>query len=205
MAAADGFESPLQQSSHWLKQDQNFVGWSSHTCVDSVIVFAPEELIRCAAINCPGSWHDSTQADCGVHRKLKQIHALCGMRVVADSAFGLQSKDFVVKSGQEDPTLQGPATRAEEARVALSNRQAASSRQLLENRMRMVQGQFPRSKDDFRLKKIGEWKAMLHQMVLLFNWQASKTGIKQILNTLMSGTGCKPLSQPVQTIAIDFD
>ena len=102
-AAADGSKLPLQQSSHWLKQNVSFNGQLSHTCVNSVFVFGSEGLIRCATINCPGSWHDSTQADCGVCSELKFIHALCGLGVVVDSAFGLQAKDFLIKSGQEDP------------------------------------------------------------------------------------------------------
>ena len=47
-AAADGSKLPLQQSSHWLKWNANCNGWLSHTCVNSVLVVAPEGLIRCA-------------------------------------------------------------------------------------------------------------------------------------------------------------
>ena len=110
--AADSLKLPLQQSSHWSKQNMNHNGWLSHTHVNSVFVFAPNELICCAAINCSGSWHDSTQANHGAHGELQWIHDLHGAKVVADPASGLQSKDFLFKSGQEDLVLHGQTTRA---------------------------------------------------------------------------------------------
>ena len=67
-AAADGLKSPLlQQNSNWLKQNVNHNGQLSHTCVNSVFVFAPDGSIRCAMINHPDSWQDSIQAGCGIH------------------------------------------------------------------------------------------------------------------------------------------
>ena len=88
---------------------------------NSVFVFAPDGLIRRATVNCPGSWHDSTQADCGFHQKLKWMHVLHGARVVVDSASGLQTRNFLIKLGQEDPILRGPTTRAKDARAVLLN------------------------------------------------------------------------------------
>ena len=73
-----------------------------------------------------------------------------------DSAFGLQGKDFLIKSSQEDPQIDAHA-------VAL-NRQATSLRQLSEHGMRMIQGQFPRLKDNFQLEEFGERKTVLHLM-----------------------------------------
>ena len=52
----------------------------------------------------------------------------------------------------------------------------------------MIQGQFPRLKDNFQLEEFGERKVILHLMVLLYNYQASKVGINQILNSFMSRT-----------------
>ena len=108
----DGSKLHLQpRSHHLLKQNANHNDWLSHTHANSVLVFTPDKFIRCAAVDCPGSWHDSTQADCGNRRNLEQVHAIHGARVVVDSAFGFQSKDFLIKRGQEDMILWGTTTR----------------------------------------------------------------------------------------------
>jgi hypothetical protein len=186
-AAMDGLKLPLQQSTHWLKQSAFYNGWLSHTYVNSVFCFAPDGKIRCATINAPGSWHDSTQADYGVYDKLEKVYNLTGGKVVVDSAFGLQARNFLIKSAQQDPAVPG-ATEAEAKRAVELNRQATSMRQLSEHGMRMIQGQFPRLKDNFQFEEFGERKIVLHLMVLLYNFQASKVGINQILNTFMSKT-----------------
>jgi hypothetical protein len=186
-AACDGLKLPLEQSSNWLKQSPFYNGWKAHTFVNSVFCFAPDGLIRCATINCPGSWHDSTQADYGLYQKLDRIYTLHGAKVVVDSAFGLQNKNFLIKSSQQDPARPG-ATEAEARREVELNSQATSLRQLSEHGMRMIQGQFPRMKDNFKFEEFGERKVVLHLMVLLYNFQASKVGINQILNTFMSKT-----------------
>ena len=97
--------------------------------MNSVFVFAPDGLIRCTTIDSPGDWRDSAQADCGICQKLEQMHVLHGAQVVVDSAFGLQKRDSPIKSGQQDPTLQG-VTRAKDTRAVVLNCQATSLRQL---------------------------------------------------------------------------
>ena len=179
-AACDGLKLPLQQSGHWLKQNPYYNGWKSHTFVNCIFCFAPDGRIRCATINCPGSWHDSTQADYGVYQKLERIYDRYQAKIVVDSAFSLQAKDYLLKSGQQDPQPLN-STREEEFRAVTLNRQATSLRQLSEHGMRMIQGQFPRLKDNFQLEEFGERKVVLHLMVLLYNYQASKVGINQIL------------------------
>jgi hypothetical protein len=187
-AAMDGLKLPLETSGNWLKQNPYYNGWKAKTFVNSVFCFAPDGLIRCATINCPGSWHDSSQADYGVYRKLEQVYTLHGGKVVVDSAFGLQSRDYLIKSAQkQDPSPDG-ATAAEARSAVVLNQQATSLRQLSEWGMRLIQGQFPRMKDNCRLEEFGERQIVLHLMVLLYNFQASKVGINQILNTFMSKT-----------------
>ena len=79
-------------------------------------------------------------------------------------------------------------TRAQEKRAVASNNQATSLRQLSEHGMRMIQGQFPRLKDNLQLEEFGERKVVLHLLVLLYNYQTSKVGMNQILNSFMSKT-----------------
>jgi transposase-like protein len=187
-AACDGLKLPLEQSSNWLKQNPFYNGWKSHTYVNSVFCFAPDGLIRCATINCPGSWHDSTQADYGLYQKLENIYNLYGGKVVVDSAFGLQSRDFLIRSAQQQDPSRAGATTPEAKKAIQLNKQATSLRQISEHGMRMIQGQFPRLKDNFKFEEFGERKIVLHLMVLLYNYQAAKVGINQILNSFMSKT-----------------
>ena len=127
------------------------------------------------------------QAD-RVCSKLEHSHALSSARVVVDSAFGLQSKNFLIKSGQKDPILRLTTTRTEDARAMLSTRWATPLRQLSECRMRMIQGQFLRLKDNFQLEDFGEQNFESHLIVSPHNCRALKVGINQILSALMSKT-----------------
>ena len=79
----DGLKLPIQQSSHWLKQNMFYNGWKSQMFVNNIFCFAPDGLIRIATINCPGSWHNSTQADYGVYQKLEGICNGAGALIVS--------------------------------------------------------------------------------------------------------------------------
>ena len=180
--AADGLKIKLQTSSHYIKQSHNYNGYTHGTYINAVYVFAPDGRIRMCTINCPGSMHDSTMADYGVYRKMKAVYdSYNKAKVLCDSAFKLTSADYIIKSSQaEDPSLG--------ARGVLLNRQATSVRQFAEHGMRMIQGQFPRLKDPLYLEEFGERKVVLSLMILLYNYQTSKVGINQIMNTFMSNT-----------------
>jgi len=155
--------------------------------VNSIFCFAPDGKIKICTINCPGSWHDSTQADYGVYKKLEDVYDRTGGKIVVDSAFQFQVKDYLIKSSQEDPVL-NDATEEESALAIVINSQATGLRQLSEWGMRMIEGQFPRLKDNCQLEDYGERKVILHLMVMLYNYQTSKVGLNQIMNVFMSKT-----------------
>ena len=136
--------------------------------------------------------HDSTMADYGVYRKMKAVYASQKGKVLVDSAFRLKDTPYIIKSSQiEDPSLG--------ERGVLLNREATSVRQFAEHGMRMIQGQFPRLKDPLQLEEFGEQKVVLSLMILLYNYQTSKVGINQILNTFMSKTkGFKSYEEAVE-------
>ena len=132
-------------------------------------------------INCPRSFHDSTMADYGVYPKMKAVYDSHRGKVLCDSAFNLVDAEDITKSSQsEDPNLG--------ERGVLLNRQVTSVRQFPEHGMRMIQGQFPRLKDPLQLEELGERKVVIQLMILLYNYQTSKVGINQILNTFMTKT-----------------
>ena len=179
--AADGLKIPLQTSSNYAEQNHNYNGYASGTYINAVYVFAPDGRIRICAINCPGSMHDSIMSNYGVYRKMEAIHLRDKASVLVDSAFSLKAAPYIIKSAQaEDPKLG--------ARGVLLNRQATSVRQFAEHGMRMIQGQFPRLKDPLQLEEFGERKVVIQLMILLYNYQTSKVGMNQILNTFMSRT-----------------
>ena len=179
--AADGLKIPLATSTNYVIQNIYYNDWTSSTNVNCVFVFAPDGKIRMCTLNAPGSMHDSTIADYGVYQKVASTFAQHNAKICVDSAFRLGSRDYLIKSSQQDP-IDG------NFRTIVLNRQATSLWQLSEHGMRMIQGQFPRSKDPMPFEERGDRKDILHLMVLLYNFQASTVGINQILNTFMSRT-----------------
>ena len=149
-------------------------GYPSH----SVFVFGPDGRIRIAIFNAPGWWHDtSTIADYGIYQKLEDLYWQFGVKIVIDSAFNLANKDYLINSGQLDPI-------GDPYKLQL-NQQATSLRQLSEHGMRMIQAQFPRLNDRMLLEDKGERKVIMQLMVYLHNFQASRVGINEILNSFM--------------------
>ena len=186
-AACNGLKLPIEQSQNFPKQNPLCNGWTGGTCINSVFVFSPDELICMATFNAPGSWHDSTIADHGICKKMRSVHNRCGGEVVVDSAFNLTSADCLIQSSQVDPILKD-ATCEESCQAKRLNNQAASLRQLSVHGMRMIQGQFPGLKDHMQHEEAGERKIAMHLMILLCNCQTAQVGINQILNTFMSRT-----------------
>ena len=173
----------LQKSTNWAVQNKNYNGWTTNTYINSVYVFAPDGKICCCTLNCPGSFHDSTQADYGIYTKLHKIYSLHKGKVVVDSAFKFRNTAYLIKSSQDKPTQ---FDRETEGRRQVLNKDATSVRQMSEWGMRMLQGQFPRMYDNIQLEHFGERKVILHLHVLLYNFQASKMGMNQIFNTYMN-------------------
>ena len=107
---------------------------------------------------------------------MEDVYKRTDAKVVMDSAFKVQAGNFLIKSSQLDPM---------DSYGLLLNRAATSVWQLSEHGMRMIQGQFPRLKDNMLLEEFGERRVILHLMVMLYNYQASTIGINTILNTFM--------------------
>ena len=91
-------------------------------------------------------------------------------------------------SSQDAPKFPDGSLFKHEAQAVRVNNEATSVRQLSEHGMQMIQGQFPRLKDNLQYEVFGERKIILYLMVLLYNFQTEKVGINQILNTFMSRT-----------------
>ena len=127
---------------------------------------------------------------------------------MVDSAFELRKHPFLIKLLQVVPELLEGSTCVEEQRAHVINKHATSVRQLSEHGMRMIQGQFPRLKDNLTHEEFGERRLILHLMVLLHNHQTSKVGVNQMPNSFMSQTrgfeshafACKNNGQELQMV-----
>ena len=174
-AAADGLKLAIQAPTDFRKQNKYYNGWHHSHNINSVFVFSPDGKIRICLVNAPGTFHDSTMADYGVYEKMEMIYDKFGAKVVVNSAFKISgSKEYIIKSSQEDPT---------DPEKLLINRAATSMRQLSEWGMRMISGSFPRMKDPNLYEESQDRKVILRLMVHLHNYQASQVGINQILNS----------------------
>eukprot|EP00536_Pseudo-nitzschia_multiseries_P009850 jgi/Psemu1/67168/estExt_Genemark1.C_2860047 len=182
-AACDGLKLHLQQSGNWTKQNQYYNGWMSGTYVNSVFLFCPDGRIQACVLICPGSWHDSTQAEYGLYEKMERMYELYKAKSVVDLTFRLSTNDCLLRSSQYDPVtapIEIPeGTPTEEARAmkrravhkAIAvNRDATSVRQMSEWGMRQIQGGFPRLKDNMLVEEMGDRRIILKLVVLLYNF-----------------------------------
>jgi len=180
--AVDGLKLRLQQSGDYHLQNQFYNGWCSNTYINCVFVFAPDGRIRLCVINAPGTFHDSTIADYGIYERMEEIFDRSGGRIVVDSAFKMSQRDYLIRSAQ--------TVNSSDEDIHRVNRAATSVRQLSEHGMRMIQGQFPRFKDNIRFDAHDstDRRISLHLMVMLYNFQTTKIGINHMLNSFMSTT-----------------
>lgn len=173
----DGLKLYLQQSGDVTIQNMYYNGWTHDHYVSSLFVFCPDGTIPIAAVNYPGSFHDSQIAEWGnVYQKLESVFEANGGRCVVDSAFAMTRFRSLIKSSQTDPI---------DMAEAAVNREATAMRQSAEWGMRALQSSFPRLKDRITYEETGERKIILKMMVLLFNLRSRRVGINQILNTYM--------------------
>jgi DDE superfamily endonuclease len=176
--AADGMKLSIEAPAHDLKQNKFYNGWKHGHFITNVFVFAADGTIPLCALNAPGCLHDSTIADYGgIYDKLQQIFEECGAMTVIDSAFSLQMADCFLKSSQSDPIGNPEAY--------MKNRQATSVRQLAEWGMHQLQSKFPRMTDKIKYEEKNVRQLDLSLMIRLYNHQALRLGMNQILDTCM--------------------
>ncbi len=84
----DGLKLRLEQSGNNTIQTMFYNGWQHDHFVNCVFAFAPNGTIIAAAINAPGSMHDSQIAEWGgIYAKLEDLYNEMGGLRVVDSAF----------------------------------------------------------------------------------------------------------------------
>jgi hypothetical protein len=149
------------------------------TAVNNVLAFAPTGKVFYAAINYPGSWHDSHVAN-GLARKCQSTLGPQGFACCVDKGFKRSSemKDIFV-GPRSDRSIRkipaGPARNAEIQRchVYVSLRQAA------EWGMRSLQGSFARLKARLPSNKQVR-RDIIYSILLLHNFRTVRVGLNQI-------------------------
>ncbi len=173
----DGIKLLLECAGDEDEQNQYYNGWTCDHYVSAVLVFCPDGIPICC-YNVSGTVHDSKIALIGkVYEKLSNIYTFSGGRCTVDSAFAKNDYPFLIKS--QKPTVNMSADDIDIAREATSMRQSA------EWGMRCFQASFPQVKDRILFEYKGQRKLMVKMMLLLFNLQARRVGINQILNVYM--------------------
>ena len=131
-------------------------------------MFSPDGKIRMTLLNAPGTFHDSMMVDYGNYEGMQNVYNITGGNVIVDSTFNIGSRDFLIKSSQQDPV---------DGHELLVNRDATSVRQLSEWATRTIQRYFPRLKAPMFYEEKGDHIVILSLMVHLYNFQTSKTGM----------------------------
>ena len=97
-------------------------------------------------------------ANYGIYEGIEKLLNETGGKVVADLAFNLGNRDFLIKSSQQEPM---------DRHALLINREATSVWQLREWAMCMIQGLFPRLKDPLYYEEECDRMVILQLMVHL--------------------------------------
>ena len=81
--AADGLKQLFQQPQKYLIQNWFYKnGWKSAIFVNSVLVFAPDDVIKMCTLNCPGTWHNSHISEYGVYKKMEEVDNRYNVKIV---------------------------------------------------------------------------------------------------------------------------
>ena len=173
---ADGLKMTFECCSGLTKQSMYYNGWKAGHYISNLFCFSMDGRIIMAAVNAPGSVHDSTLAEwCDMCTKLETICQRTGGVCCLDSAFSANNAPHLLKSS-------GDVTKATSARDVRRISQATSVTQASEWRMKAIQGAFPRIKDTLQHEEGGERKIYLMLMVLLYNIRLELVGLNQIRN-----------------------
>ncbi len=174
----DGLKFLIKKSSFLHEQSRYYNGWQHSHWIVNVFVFDLTGRVVSAAMNAPGSWHDSTVAESfGVYDELREVYDAYGIKTVVDSAFKTtgENSEHLIKSGDLNPD--NPAV----------NAQATSFRQAAEWGVGNITKGSPRLLDKFEVTRDGDRDNadIILSIVLLHNLKCARVGINQ-LNTVFN-------------------
>ena len=126
--------------------------WTHGHYVNCVFVFSPDGEVRMPLLSAPGTFHHSTMTDYGIYDEIQRVFYKIGGNIVVDSNFKIGTKDYLIKSSQEDPT---------DHHTLVVHQDATYARQLSKQGMRMIYGLFSRLKDSLYYEEKGDCMVIL--------------------------------------------
>ena len=126
--------------------------WTHGHYVNCVFVFSPDGEVRMPLLSAPGTFHHSTMTDYGIYDEIQRVFYKIGGNIVVDSNFKIGTKDYLIKSSQEDPT---------DHHTLVVHQDATYVRQLSKQGMRMIYGSFSRLKDSLYYEEKGDCMVIL--------------------------------------------
>ena len=175
----DGLNLPVQTAEDVEIENATYNGWLHSHFVSSVLVFSPKGTIIAAALNAPGSWHDSRVAASIYNKLLNDTPE--GYYLVADTAFP-RGTDYI-EGRIKAPHKVGQRLRGTQIEIHEQmrfNRQILSYRQSAEWGMRTLQGSFGRLRIPLEIHHTKRRADLLEVCVRLNNLRATRVGINQI-------------------------
>ncbi|CAB9511759.1 unknown protein [Seminavis robusta] len=173
----DGVKLMFEKAEDLDEQSMYYNGWTHDHYITNVFCFGADGTMVAAAVNAPGSMHDSTIAEYGsIYSQLEDIYQRTGAKCCVDSAFSAAERPYIVKSSEN-------VLRAGSPEQLIQQEQATSLRQASEWGMRVVQSAFCRLKDRIHLEDNGERRVFLLLMPLLYNIRLNLVGLNQLRNT----------------------
>lgn len=174
----DGLNLPVLESSDPEIQNAYYNGWLSGCYVSNVFVFSSKGYIIYAAINKPGSWHDSHVAR-SLYDKLR-FHTPGKYNILADSAFAYTEdvSDNII-AVMKDNAKEKLLNRMEYKEAILLDNAVIGQRQAAEWGMGSIQRTFGRLKSPLPVESFKR-KLILKVVVLLYNFRVKYVGLNQI-------------------------
>ena len=87
IGAADGLKLLVEAPESYYEQERYYNGWKADHYVNCIFMFTVDGKIIIAILSAPGSFHDSTIADCGAYTSFERIYNDNWANLVIDSAF----------------------------------------------------------------------------------------------------------------------
>ena len=174
----DGCSIKIECTSEPNIQNAYYDGFTCDTCVNNVLLFSPEGKILFAAINFPGSWHDSAVSFDLIRTVLD---------AVGDEDFAFCVDQGFPRSGLLQDKFVGPYSKKFLKKLDAVVRELLlerihryiSLRQSAEWGMRALQGTFTRLKSRLtsnnRMRKL-----IIETVILLSNFRTAHVGLNQI-------------------------
>ena len=172
----DGVSVPVQCSDDELLQRAAYCGYSHDTMCNNVFAFSPEGKVIYAAINFPGSWHDSTVALQFIRLVISKIgtYALC-----VDQGFPRSGDLYDRFVGPLPKRVKRKLTPEAREYIIPQHEKYISLRQASEWGMRALQGTFSRLKSRMT-SNLKKRERIILSVVLLHNYRTEIVGLNQI-------------------------